>query len=168
MSAVRQSLQAEHPVAAELDKLLDMTSQVIGDMRQFARNVRQGAAQTEAELLVALRRQAQQVQQFYDIDIALHAEEGLAISDRLAAEVFQIVNEGMHNIRKHTRARTGSISLSNADGQLRIRIENETPEGPTAPFLPGSLAERTAALGGTIAVDRDTPGATTVSIAIPV
>nr|WP_315260573.1 histidine kinase [uncultured Duganella sp.] len=168
ISALRQSLQSDHPVAAELDKLLDMTTQVIGDMRQFARSVRQGAAQTEAELLVALRRQAQQVQQFYDIQIVIAAEDGLSISDRLAAEVFQIVNEGMHNIRKHTRARTGTISLSNADGQLRIRIENETPEGPTAPFLPGSLAERTTALGGTIAVERDTPGFTTVSIAIPV
>lgn len=168
ISALRQSLQAEHPLAAELDKLLDMTTQVIGDMRQFTRSVRQGAAQTEAELLVALRRQAQQVQQFYDIQIVIAAEEGLWISDRLAAEVFQIVNEGMHNIRKHTRARTGTISLSNADGQLRIRIQNESPAGPTAPFLPGSLAERTSALGGTIAVERDTPGVTTVSIAIPV
>jgi signal transduction histidine kinase len=82
--------------------------------------------------------------------------------------VFQIVNEGMHNIRKHTRARSGLVSLSNADGQLRIRIENESPEGPTAPFLPGSLAERTAALGGTIEIDCATPGVTAVRIAIPV
>ncbi|WP_165403471.1 MULTISPECIES: sensor histidine kinase [unclassified Duganella] len=168
IAAVRQSLQSEHPVAAELDKLLDMTTEVIGDMRQFARNVRQGAAQTDAELMVALRRQAQQVQEFYDIQITIQAEDGLTISDRLAAEVFQIVNEGMHNIRKHTRARTGSISLSNADGQLRIHIENENPDGPTAPFLPGSLAERTAALGGTIEIDCETPGVTAVRIAIPV
>jgi signal transduction histidine kinase len=168
ISAVRQTLQSDHPVAAELDKLLDMTTQVIGDMRQFTRQVRQGASQTDAELLVALRRQAQQVQEFYDIQITIQAQDGLTISDRLAAEVFQIVNEGMHNIRKHTRARTGTISLNNADGQLRIRIENETPEGPTAPFLPGSLAERTAALGGTIEIDCATPGATAVSIAIPV
>ncbi|WP_343728838.1 histidine kinase [Duganella sp.] len=168
ISAVRQSLQSDHPVAAELDKLLDMTTQVIGDMRQFTRSVRQGVAQTEAELLVALRRQAQQVREFYDIQITIQAEDGLSISDRLAAEVFQIVNEGMHNIRKHTRARSGLISLSNADGQLRIRIQNETPEGPPAPFLPGSLAERTTALGGTIAIDRESDGVTTVSIAIPV
>ncbi|WP_195763701.1 sensor histidine kinase [Duganella guangzhouensis] len=168
IAAVRQSLQSDHQVAAELDKLLDMTTQVIGDMRQFARSVRQGASQTDAELLIALRRQAQQVREFYDIQITIQAEAGLSISDRLAAEVFQIVNEGMHNIRKHTRARTGLISLSNADGQLRIRIENESPEGPSAPFLPGSLAERSTALGGTIAIDCDTPGITAVSIAIPV
>jgi len=168
ISAVRQTLQSDHPVAPELDKLLDMTTQVIGDMRQFARSVRQGAAQTDAELLVALRRQAQQVHEFYGIRITIQAQPGLSISDRLAAEVFQIVNEGMHNIRKHTRARNGVVDLSNVDGQLRIRIENEAPEGPPAPFLPGSLAERTNALGGTIEIVRTSQDATAVHIAIPV
>ena len=167
IAAVRQSLPSEH-TAAELDKLLDMTSQVITDMRAFAKSVRQGAARQEAELLVALRRQASQVQEFYGIAIAVQASEGLSVSDRLAAEVFQIANEGMSNIRKHTRARTGLIDLSNVDGQLRIRIENDTPEGPAAPFLPGSIAERTAALGGTIEIGRTAQGATAVCIAIPV
>jgi signal transduction histidine kinase len=145
-----------------------MTSQVITDMRSFAKTVREGAARQETELLVALRRQAGQVKQFYGLTIEVEAAEGFRVSDRLAAEVFQIVNEGMSNIRKHTRARSGLINLSNVDGQLRIRIENETPEGPAAPFLPGSLAERTAALGGTIEISHAAPGATTVLIAIPV
>jgi signal transduction histidine kinase len=168
ISAVRQSLQAEHPAGAELDKLLDMTGQVIADMRAFAKNVRQGAARQEAELLVALRRQAGQVQAFYGIAIAVRAAEGLSVSDRLAAEVFQIVNEGMSNIRKHTRARSGVIDLSNVDGQLMIRIENDSPEPPPTPFLPGSIAERAAALGGTIDIGHLARGATVVTIAIPV
>jgi signal transduction histidine kinase len=145
-----------------------MTGQVIADMRAFAKTVREGAARQETELLVALRRQAGQVKEFYGITIAITAAEGFSISDRLAAEVFQIVNEGMSNIRKHTRARSGLIDLSNVDDQLRIRIENETPEGPPAPFLPGSIAERTAALGGTIEIGRTAQGATAVHIAIPV
>lgn len=168
LSAVRQSLADETRAAQELDKLLAMTTEVIGDMRQFARSVRQGETQTQSELLIAIRRQATQVQQFYDLHIRIDAAEGLAISDRLAAEVFQIVNEGMSNIRKHTRARHGVISLGNADGQLVIRIENDNPDGPARDFMPGSLAERTAALGGTIAVEHTAQGHTAVCIAIPV
>ncbi|MET0323105.1 MAG: histidine kinase [Duganella sp.] len=168
ISAIRQSLQAEHPAALELDKLLDMTTQVIGDMRQFARSVRQGETQTQSELLIAIRRQAAQVQQFYDLHIRIDAAEGLSISDRLAAEVFQIVNEGMSNIRKHTRARHGVIELSNVENQLLIRIENDNPDGPPPSFLPGSLAERTAALGGVITVAGTAQGNTAVTIAIPV
>lgn len=168
IAAVRQSLQTEHPAAAELDTLLDMTSQVINDMRAFAKTVRQGAARQEAELLVALRRQAGQVRQFYGIAIEVRAAPELTISDRLAAEVFQIVNEGMSNIRKHTRARSGVIELSNIDGQLCIRIENPAPDGAAPVFLPGSIAERAAALGGTIEIDHGAPGVTAVCIAIPV
>lgn len=168
ISAIRQSMQSDHPSVPELDKLLDMTSQVITDMRAFAKTVREGAARQETELLVALRRQANQVREFYGLEIKIEAAEGLRVSDRLAAEVFQIVNEGMSNIRKHTQARSGRIHLSNVDDQLRIWIENETPEGPSAPFLPGSIAERTAALGGTITIDRAAPGATAVRITIPV
>jgi signal transduction histidine kinase len=168
ISAVRQSLQAEHAAAAELDRLLDMTGQVIADMRAFAKTVRQGAARQETELLVALRRQAGQVRAFYGITIEVRAAEDLSVSDRLAAEVFQIVNEGMSNIRKHTRARGGLIDLSNVDGQLLIRIENDSPEAPAAPFLPASIAERAAALGGTIAIEHLARGATVVNVAIPV
>ncbi|MYN30457.1 sensor histidine kinase [Duganella levis] len=168
ISAIRQSVQTEHPSAAELDKLLDMTSQVITDMRAFAKTVREGVARQETELLVALRRQAKQVQEFYGLSISIEAAEDFRLSDRLAAEVFQIVNEGMSNIRKHTRARAGRIHLKNVDDQLHIRIENETPEGPPAQFLPGSIAERTTALGGTIEISQTAQGATTVHIAIPV
>lgn len=168
IAAIRQSLSGDTPTAAELDKLLDMTGKVITDMRAFAKSVRQGAAQQEAELLVALRRQANQVREFYGIDIAVQAAPELSVSDRLAAEVFQIANEGMSNIRKHTRARSGVLDLSNVDGQLLIRIENENPDGPPATFLPGSIAERTAALGGTLEVGRTVQGATTLRIAIPV
>jgi len=164
--AIRQSLDADHPVAAELDKLLAMTGEVIGDMRNFARNVRSGADRKESELLVALRRQAAQVLEFYGIAIAIEADAGLAVSDRLAAEVFQIVNEGMSNIRKHTRARSGRVVLGSADGQLRIRIENDNPDGPPDSFLPTSLAERAVALGGAIDIERSGQ-ATAVRITIP-
>jgi len=168
ISAIRQSVENAHPITPELDKLLAMTGQVITDMRTFAKTVREGAARQEVELLIALNRQATQVREFYGLAIKIEATEGFRVSDRLAAEVFQIVNEGMSNIRKHTRARSGLIHLSNVDDQLRIRIENENPEGPPAPFLPGSLAERTTALGGAIEIARTAHGATAVHITIPV
>src|SRR5471032_3711087 len=144
-----------------------MTGEVIGDMRNFARNVRSGADRKESELLVALRRQAAQVLEFYGIAIAIEADAGLVVSDRLAAEVFQIVNEGMSNIRKHTDARRGCITLSRNDNMLQIRIENDNPENLVPDFLPGSIAERAAALGGTVAVTLSPAAMTVIQIDIP-
>ena len=91
----------------------------------------------------------------------------LALSDRLAAEVFQIVNEGMSNIRKHTTARSGRITLASRDRLLTIVMENERQPG-TASFTPVSITERAMALGGKVEVGSSAAGVTTVWVAIPV
>lgn len=187
ISAMRNAAAPDNPLIGELDKMIAMTTQVIGDMRQFAKSVQHGRQPDEPELMVALRRQAQQVRQFYGIDISIGSQGPLAVNDRLAAEVFQIVNEGMSNIRKHTRARHGAVHLSNSDGALRICIENdnleldeagadaETGAGQAGPvrrlaanFMPSSIAERAAALGGSVQVALTALGNTAVNIAIPV
>ena len=90
----------------------------------------------------------------------------LALSDRLAAEVFQIVNEGMSNMRKHTTTRSGRITLGSRDGMLTIVMENERQDA-TAHFTPVSITERAMALGGSVQVD-GSAGITKVSVAIPV
>jgi len=167
LSALRQRAEADNALLPDIDKLLSMTTEVIADMRHFARNVRVGDAREVPELLVALRLQAAQVRDFYDIDITIESSDKLAVSDRLAAEVFQIVNEGMSNIRKHTDARRGCITLSRNDNMLQIRIENDNPEHLVPDFLPGSIAERAAALGGTVAVTLSPAAMTVIQIDIP-
>src|SRR5471032_334119 len=167
LSALRQRAEADNALLPDIDKLLSMTTEVIADMRHFARNVRVGDAREVPELLVALRLQAAQVRDFYDIDITIESSDKLAVSDRLAAEVFQIVNEGMSNIRKHTDARRGCITLSRNDNMLQIRIENDNPENLVPDFLPGSIAERAAALGGTVAVTLSPAAMTVIQIDIP-
>ncbi len=118
--------------------------------------------------MVALRRQAAQIKEFYGIDIALTVAGELDMSDRLAAEVFQIVNEGMSNIRKHSDARRGFIQLTCAKGTLAIRIDNECLDGPVGAFTPNSMAERAAALGGRAEVVQTASGITSVQIEIPI
>lgn len=168
LSALRNKAGADNPLIADLDKLIAMSTLVLGDMRRYARGFKSGLQQSEPELLVALRRQAAQVKDFYGIGITVSSAGGLDISDRLAAEVFQIVNEGMSNIRKHTSAREGAVTLGCADGWLNIRIENECPAGPAEVFLPHSIAERAAALGGKAHVEHKADGDTVVLVAIPV
>ncbi|MDC8758017.1 sensor histidine kinase [Janthinobacterium fluminis] len=169
ISALRHAAAAAgNPLVGDLDKLIAMATAVIGDMRHFAKSFNSGLVRDEPELLVALRRQIAQVKEFYGIDIGLRAAADLDVSDRLAAEVFQIVTEGVSNIRKHTGARRGSIELGCADGWFRIVIENEADARPARQFLPSSIAGRAAALGGRLHVAQKTDGSTVVQIAIPV
>ncbi|KQQ33643.1 hypothetical protein ASF61_11305 [Duganella sp. Leaf126] len=166
LTAMRHGAAADNPLCDDLDKLIAMSGEVIGDMRNFARNVRKNSSNGEPELMTALRRQARQIREFYGLDIELRIVGEVDISDRLAAEVFQIVNEGMSNIRKHTRARVGAVTLATVNNCLQIDIDNEHPDSAPGEFLPGSIAERAAALGGGVGITHP-DGGTRVRVSIP-
>ncbi|WP_305820890.1 sensor histidine kinase [Massilia brevitalea] len=152
VAAIRQQAGDGSSVAPDLERLMEMCSGVIGDMREFAQRFRNGR-QEEPELQIALRRQLNQVRAFYDVHVTLDAEDAPGINDRLAAEVFQIVAEGVNNICKHTRARNGRVRIGHDDGLLLIDISNPADGAGGAGFAPRSIAERVAAMGGTLAVD---------------
>lgn len=156
VAAIRNQAGEDSPVAPELDRLLAMCSGVIGDMRDFAQRFRSGR-QEEPELLVALRRQLRQVETFYGLNVMLEVQGEGAINDRMAAEVFQIVTEGISNICKHTRARTAGVVVEDLGGQLAIDVFNPVAENGNAPspFMPRSISERVHALGGTLDVEAD-------------
>ncbi|GGY40990.1 sensor histidine kinase [Pseudoduganella albidiflava] len=166
VSAIRNGAGDDNAVTPELDHLLAMCTEVIGDMRQFAHRFRNGR-QEEPELLIALRRHLAKVRSFFDVDVTLDAQHAPLISDRMAAEVFQVVSEGISNICKHTRARTAHVHMAAEDGHLAIDIANPADGAtPCQPFLPVSLAERVYALGGRLAVE---PGAghTVIRVRMP-
>jgi signal transduction histidine kinase len=166
VSAIRNGAGDANPVAPELDHLLAMCTEVIGDMRQFAHRFRNGR-QEEPELHIALRRHLAKVRSFFDVDVTLDARHAPPISDRMAAEVFQVVSEGISNICKHTRARDAHVRIAEDAGQLAIEIANPPDGGrPGTMFLPESLAGRVYALGGRLDVE---PGAglTLVRVRMP-
>lgn len=168
LSAVRNKAAADNPLIDDLDKLTAMATQVISDLRRYSGTIKNELDQSEPVLLVALCRQAAQVMEFYGIDITVSTEGELDMSDRLAAEIYQVLNEAMSNIRKHTSARRGFIKLQCANGRLKIQIENECPHAQAIAFMPRSIAERATALGGQAHVDQEASGRTAVHIDIPV
>ncbi len=168
LSALRNKASADNPLIEDLEKLTAMTAKVINDLRRYARMFENGPGQTEPILLVVLRQQAAQVREFYGIDIAVYVEGELNVSDRLTAEVLQIVREGLSNICKHTIAQRGSVKLRCTDGWLKIEIENEGNGAQSVDFRPRSITQRAAALGGKAQVKREPSGNTAVHIEIPV
>ena len=167
LSALRKKASADNPLVEDLDRLSDMAAKVIGDLRRYAGAVRDGLDRSEQAVLMTLRQQAAQVRDFYGIDIAVCVEGELNVNDRMAAEISQIVREGLNNICKHTLAHCGAVRLACADGLLRVEIENEADESHSIEFLPRSICERASALGGNASVQRGTGGAVSVHVEIP-
>ncbi|AIY42972.1 two-component system sensor kinase [Collimonas arenae] len=168
LSAVRNKAAADNPLIDDLDKLTAMAAQVIGDLRRYAGTFKNEAGQSEPIFLVVLRQQAEQVREFYGIDIAVSMEGELNFSDRLTAEVLQVVREGLSNICKHTVAQRGFVKLQCTNGLLKIQIENEGMGAQPIEFIPRSITERATALGGNTQVRQGPGGSTAVHIEIPV
>jgi signal transduction histidine kinase len=168
LHAIRKKALADNPLCVDIDRLNDMANQVIIDLRQYAGRFNGVTVQGESVFLASLHRQAEQVRRFYGIDITVSIDGSFAVSDRLAAEVYHVVSEGLSNIRKHTSARRGAIRLRCVEGWLNIQIENDGEDISPAPFTPRSITLRAAALGGRAQVLQAQGGRTAVHIEIPV
>lgn len=168
LSAVRNKASADNPLIEDIDKLEAMTVKVIDDLRHYVVNFKNGPGQTEPIFLKVLHLQAAQVKDFYGIDITVCMDKELKVSDRLATEVLQFVREGLSNICKHTMAQRGLVNVQCINGWLKIHIENEHKGTKSIDFLPRSISERAAGLGGSVKVNQMPEGNTVVYVEIPV
>lgn len=170
LSAIRHKASADNPLIGDIDKLLLMSEKVIGDLRKYAMTVRSGSSSVEPLFLTVLRQQAAQIREFYGVDIDILMASEIGVSDRLGVEVLQLVREGLTNICKHTLAQRGFVKIECANGWLKLQIENEGMDsGLEVPdFMPRSLSERAASLGGQVRVKKIPQGNTVVYVDIPV
>jgi signal transduction histidine kinase len=168
LAAVSQKLHAGNDdISNDIAQLMAITSQGIGTLRGYVHRL-PSAGERESVLLAAVRRFVATYTEATHIAVHIEAAFDLSINDRLAAEVFQMVVEGLNNIRRHTHAANAQIGLACQNDCLIVRIINDGSDG-SAPvrFIPRSIAERAAALGGQTRVEHIAGGSTQVTVEIP-
>ena len=102
------------------------------------------------------------------IGVEVVAPQEIFINDGLAAEVFQIIAEGLSNIRRHTESANAVVRIECEDGRMCLCVENECAEGEArASFTPRSITERALSLGGEAVVCTNASGGTVVRVEIP-
>ncbi|HJP92982.1 MAG TPA: histidine kinase [Pyrinomonadaceae bacterium] len=168
LEALRRRASHDDPLAAGIAELVDKTDSVIKDLRIYVGDLQQAAAGELVNVLVSsVQGHARKLGEFYGISVEVDAAADMNVNDRLAAEVFQIVREGLSNIKRHTASATARISMASSNGDLILDIENESPSGEThKTFTPRSITERAIALGGRVSVRVDDTR-TIVSVIIP-
>jgi signal transduction histidine kinase len=149
-----------------------MTNAGIADLRHYMGELRDnGAPDGEllpGGLLPAVQRFTKKFAEATGIAVRVEAETALPVHDRLAAEVFQMVAEGLSNVRRHTRSLQTTVTLSCQDDHLRLSIANDVAaEAVPTPFTPRSLTERATALGGCAYVEWREHGDTVIIVDIP-
>jgi signal transduction histidine kinase len=168
LAAVSQKLHAgAGDIANDIAQLRAITDQGIDALRRYVHGL-PGPGNRESVLLGAMRRFAATFTEATHIAVRVETASDLYINDRLAAEVFQMVVEGLSNIRRHTHAACVSIGLARQNDCLILRIVNDGADAAApARFIPWSIAERAAALGGQAHVEHVAGGGTQVTVEIP-
>jgi signal transduction histidine kinase len=166
LAAIRRKQAAGQDAASEVERLYNLTSEGINELRGYVHNLRTGGDSANG-LVASVRRFASKLAATTGIDVQIEAADSLPVNDRLAADVFQMVVEGLSNIRRHTQATRATVYLARRPNHLAVCIENERPDGVDAtPFTPRSISERARALGGSAHVEHP-PGSTAIQIEIP-
>ncbi|HXQ71389.1 MAG TPA: histidine kinase [Pyrinomonadaceae bacterium] len=166
VAAIRNKLAQGANVSADVDHLFAMTVNEVNNLRGFAQGLKE--SDVHEGFLPAVRRFASQFSDNYNLEVQVVSEDEITIKDRLAAELIQIVQEGLSNIRKHTDATTSRISVQRVNGSVALTIENNRARiDPAEPFTPRSIAERAHELGGEVNVICGPDDRTVVRVQIP-
>lgn len=164
--AIRRKLATDNTdVASDLNRLIQLADIGVSELRHYANGLRDGRGE-DSDLLPAAQRFATKFAEVTGLTVSIEAETDIHVENRLAAEVFQMIAEGLSNVRRHTNAKQATVRLACPDGYLILQIENEsTVRGK--PFTPRSISERAAALGGHVRIEWDADNRTVVTVEVP-
>ncbi len=181
LSALDQKLEAGNmSIRDNVQELLELTKHELAELRRFVWGLKAGEERMDV-LLPAIERFAERFSLVTGINVDVEAHGKVKVNDRLAAELFQIVAEGLSNVRRHAFCRDARVEISCKETLLLLQIKNSRPR-PTGNsdgergsygqdgnrlFRPHSIAERAAALGGETQVFVDEKDYTVVSVGIP-
>lgn len=178
LSALDQKLEVGNmSIRGDIQELLELTNHELAELRRFVHGLRAGEERMDV-LLPAIERFAQRFSLVTGIKVDVESRGHVKINDRLAAELFQIVAEGLSNVRRHAFCRDARVEISCKDSSLILQIKNSRPRATPGSeradgnetiktFRPHSIAERAALLGGDTRVFVDEKDYTVVSVGIP-
>jgi signal transduction histidine kinase len=180
IAALAQRLRAgKTDVVDTVEELLDLTNQELIEMRRYVWGLRAGEERRDV-LLPAIERFVTRFASVTGIRVDVKTSGKITVNDRLAAELFQIVAEGLSNVRRHALCNEARVELTCENSRFMLQIKNPRPGGAGDPdfnrddhhdrqtlFTPRSIAERTAMLGGETKVSIDDNNYTVVTVAVP-
>lgn len=180
ITALSQKLKAGNTdVLGNAEELLSLTNQELIELRRYVWGLRAGEERRDV-LVPAIERFVARFATVTGIFVAVTARGKIEINDRLAAELFQMVTEGLSNVRRHAFCDKAKIELAVESGKLRLQIKNRRSEitgdlgangkrehSKEPLFLPRSISERAELLGGETVVSVDDNNYTVVTVTIP-
>jgi len=176
ISALARKLQSGNTgILENVEELLDLTNHELAEMRRYVWGLRANEKRHDV-LLPSIQRYAGRFSAVTGIKVDVQSTGKIEVNDRVSAELFQIVAEGLSNVRRHALCDDASIHMASLDGHFILEIRNRRPQpagsngdghADSPLFRPRSIAERAELLGGETAVTVDENNYTVVRVSIP-
>jgi NarL family two-component system sensor histidine kinase LiaS len=159
-------------VVAQLEEIETMARQALHETRGLIFALRpamldgRGLVPALHDLAAAARER-----QGLAVDLSISGEHSLPLEQEQA--LFRIIQEALANVARHSGARAARVALYYEEAQTRLTISDQgrgfDPAAPRNTRAIGldSMAERAAALGGTLAIESAPGQGTTIRVMLP-
>lgn len=161
------------PEADAAQRIVELVNQSIDMTRRVARGLYPAALESQG-LPAALGELADNTQFLEGVSCVLRADPDAGVSDPLIAiNLYRIAQETIHNAVKHSQARHLWIDLGYVNGNHRLSVSDDGIGFDSERVEHGqglgmhSLRARASQLGGSLEIERNTQGGTTVTVIYP-
>ncbi len=165
------------PAKTEAVKLRELLGETAGEVERISRNLRPSVLD-ELGLNAVLRDTCTEFEERTSVTVALASAR---LAARLPADIeltlYRILQEALHNVEKHARARHVSVTLEPQRGGIHLTIQDDgigfdpdrPPPGQRGKGSLGLLGmrERAAYVGGSLQVIARRRSGTTITVQIP-
>ena len=179
IAALAHKLQAGNTdVLDNVEELLDLTNQELAELRRYVWGLR-APEERRNVLLPSIHRYAARFTSVTGINVDVTTKGKIQLNDRLAAELFQIVAEGLSNVRRHALCDDATVQWTAGKERFLLRskidalswlprqVQKAMAIRTRTTFKPRSISERAELLGGKTEVLIDENNYTVVRVSIP-
>ncbi len=158
-------------IGRRIENATEEVDRAIRDLRNYIFGLRPGIL-ADRQLDQALRQLALEFQERTDVLTVIDVDEGVAaeLASR-AADVVQLVREGLSNVGRHAQATSCRISLRRSNGGAELEIDDDglgfDPSAPSSGMGMRNLRERVTSLGGELTILSLAGEGTTIRAVLP-
>lgn len=157
---------------SRIDESLELLDRAIEGLRRTIAQLSPRVLE-ELGLIAAIRRQAELLTRHSNVRGHLELPEDLSWLDHdIQVALYRSVQEALHNVIKHARARNVTVRLSLSGGKTCLEVQDDgTGFSPRSAHQRGfgltGMRERAAALGGSMKIRSEPEKGTRIRITFP-
>ena len=164
LGQLRKRVEGDADAAALLDRAQDELATSLAELRELARGIHP-AVLTERGLEPAIAALAARS----PVPVTVRADSGERLPGPVEIAAYFVVSEALANVAKYARASEAAVAVWREDGHVAVEVADDGVGGADAARGSGlrGLADRVAALEGTLRLDSPPGGGTRVRVEIP-